>query len=642
MKYRLVDEALLETLESPAERERFLFLEDHHEFPGFWKVNCFDPAFFFDLQEIIGSYRAVAPADLEGFLEEADKLGYEVAFFKDPVSIFDAYEALNDPPPFEINSVFEDTIGGFLPFQLQGFNFLKDLPAGVAMWDTGTGKTVVASAITKYRLQKQDTDYIWFVAKAHNKTNTQRALKRLVDIDSLVVQGKRERRIAWYDEIAAGNTPPVTILNYEQFRDDHDLIVPFFEETRVFAVWDEMPNKLRSRDSALYKRLCETLYVTKKERKPTTRVASAISRPKALHELMLSATPIESHPENWFNCVRILDPSIYGSVSAFRGQYVASYNWFNRRKPERWHKLDKMGMKAARIVHQVDKSNPDIAKYFPEALEIPVYIDWGSNRAIYDKLAKAADDEEVNPLALMTVLQMFCDAPSLLTDSAALYEAWENALEAWEEGDQPKQKGSLTAIELVEQLGVEKFTNAGHTKLDSLYEHVVEKHPDEKICVFAALKTGLITPGQDERGVLAECFEEWNVPYVVYNGTEKQKQAAEDAFMSDPKIRVFLSSDMGSDSLNLHEGSVVIDYDLPYEWARKIQRHNRIHRVTSKYATVRYYTFMMANSMEERKQEIIEQKKAYHDGVFKGGIASKSVSARMTKQEMLYVLTGGQ
>lgn len=648
MNYHLVDEELIEKCErSAGERERHLFLEPSSEFIGFWQVNSLNPNYFFDLRDIIGPYKVVAPADLQALLDACKTSGYEVAFFEDPIGILNAYEALNEPPPFALNSNFEDTIGGFLPFQLQGFNLLKDLCGGIARWSTGTGKSVLASALIKYRLHQRDTDFITFVAKAHNKTNVQRALQRFADIESVVVEGTKKRRESCYAEIVAGGLPPVVILNYEKFRDDHELLLPLFDQTRVSVIWDEMPTKLRSRDSALYKGVCTSLYVTKKERKGTTRLASALTRPQTLQQVMLSATPIENEPSDFFNCTRIIDPKIFGTVEEFENEYVAYYNFFDKHKPEKWHRLDKMGMKATYVMHQADKSDPDIAKYFPEQLPIPTYIDWDPRqRKIYDLLTKQAIEhglDEINPLAAITVLQMICDAPTLLLDSAAIYAAWEDTVGDWMEdgmeGDAPEKKGSLAALELINHLS-EAPTNEGHTKLLKLQEILTEKHPTEKICIFSSLKTGVVTPGQNGLGVLDQALTDWGISHVVYHGTPKQKQKAEDTFMQDPDMRVFLSSDMGSDSLDLYAGSVTVDYNLPLKWSTKIQRWNRVHRAGSKHQITTHYSLMMADSIDERKEEIIEKKKGYHEGVFGGGAAAPSISARMSRADLIYVLTG--
>jgi hypothetical protein len=49
---------------------------------------------------------------------------------------------------------------------------------------------------------------------------------------------------------------------------------------------------------------------------------------------------------------------------------------------------------------------------------------------------------------------------------------------------------------------------------------------------------------------------------------------------------------------------------------------------------------MMADSIESRKEEIINKKLGYHKGIFKGEISEEAVSSRMTKEDLHYILTG--
>lgn len=635
MSYRLVDDALIERLEGDKqEREGWLFLEPHPDFVGHWIVQSLEPSYMFDLKEVVGPYRAVAPSGLKDFIAEVVQRGYEVAFFEDPTRILDAYERLHEKPEIALASDFEGTVNGLLPYQVQGYNFLKDLTGGVAMWSTGTGKTVLASALLKYHVSLSDFDTAFVVVKTHNKVNTQRALSRLAGIDSLVLEGEKKRRRKLYADLAAGEGN-VVVTNYEKFRVDQEDLLPLFEDRRVLCIWDEMPTKLKTRTTQIYKAVCGCLYTTN-----PPQVRADRQRPRSLRQYMLSATPIENDPSDFFNCVRLLDPSIYGTVKEFESEYVASYNWFDPHKPESWHKLDKMGLKASHITHQVDKDDPDIASQFPEAIEEPFYIDWDEkDRKIYDLLTKEAESIElgdVNAVALITVLQMLCDAPSMITNSAARHEAYLDAVQDWmdfdEWGSEPVKQGSALAASLCDAIGSE-LTDERHTKLHALRELLCETHSQEKVLVFSAFNEGLMP-------ILESHFREWGVSYTRYAGSPNEKQAAQDLFMSDPDVQVFLTSDMGSDSLNLEAGSVCIHYDLPWKWSTKIQRQNRIHRVTSTFEKVRYYTLMMANSVEDRKAKIIGRKQGYHQGVFKGAIADQSASARMSREDLLYILRG--
>jgi SNF2 family DNA or RNA helicase len=616
---RVLNEELMAEIASSADAGNWLILEEHPDFPGAWVINCLNSNWVLDFPELLSS-RAVTPAGMKSFVSRAEELGYQIAFGETPTSVLSIYEKLNDDPEVEITSELPGTEKGFLPYQRQGFNFLKDLNGGVAMWSTGTGKTVLAAALIKYHLKIQSFDYCWVVVKAHNKINTQRTLKRLADIDCLILDGPQKRRHETLAGLLEAPGPSVVVTNYEKFRIDLAHLLPLFENSSALIIWDEMPTKLKSRNTRLYKGIRKLLY---------KKTDMSVQRPKELRQYMLSATPIENGPEDWYNCVRLLDPTIYGTVKQFRDEFVDSYNHFSY-EPEKWKHLDRMGLKSAHVTHQVDKESSDIARQFPTTIEEQFFIDWDKgDRAIYELLAQEARKSIANReffedgiFGLIAVMQMMCCAPSMVSNSAALREAYE---EGW-----GPFGGSEVALKL-QKLLTRRLNDNKHTKLETLRQLVTEEHGDEKIVIFSSFNDTL-------HPILESHFDDWLVPYVRYSGSPKQKQIAQDYFCNDPTVRIFLSSDQGSDSLNLEQGSVVINYDPPWKWSTKTQRGNRIHRVTSKYKKIRIYDLLMANSVEERKLKVIMKKKGYHQSVFKGAISEQSESARMTRDDLLYIL----
>lgn len=628
----LTSELLLKMDEGGEEyRKQFVILDRHPDFVDQWFVNIFDEALFYDLEDHIGRYRAISTSQLDKFTKTCHELGKDIVWTEDPSGLIEKEANLNNVPEVRIESPFDNTINGFLPFQVQGFNFLKDLKGGVVEWSTGTGKTVIASALLKYHWDLDDFDLALFVVKSHNTINTQRSLERLVGLESTVIRGSKSRRNKIYEELDNGKQ--IAITNYEKFRVDTEQLKDLIGGKRVFIIWDEMPTKLKNRTSQMYKGVVECLYSTHPPQ------VSEDQKRAELRQYMLSATPIENNPEDFFNCVRILDPTIYGTVKEFRSEYVARYDYWDRNKPAAWHNLDKMGLKAAHIVHQVDKFDEDIAQMFPDVIAEPYFIDWNDKqRRLYDAITKEAskaDPDDINILAVITLLQMVCDLPSMILDSATTYEAFEAAAqEAFDLGaSEPDKEGSEMASKLLAIIGDDKVTNEGHSKLETLKMLITEEHPNEKITVFSAFNNGLMPS-------LQKYFDEWGVSYVYYGGTAKQRQEAEDRFKSDPNIQVFLSSDAGSDSINLEVGSVCIHYDMPWKWSTYTQRENRIHRVTSTFDKVRFYTLLMADSVEDRKLKVVLDKMGYHDAIFKGAIADQAISQRMTKADFEYILNG--
>ena len=99
---------------------------------------------------------------------------------------------------------------------------------------------------------------------------------------------------------------------------------------------------------------------------------------------------------------------------------------------------------------------------------------------------------------------------------------------------------------------------------------------------------------------------DWGHIFVAYDGNAEKKQAAEDRFRVDPRVKIFLSSDQGSDSINLEAATTVINYDLPWNYSTLTQRVNRISRLTSTAHHVWYYNLIMAATVEEGRLKLLE------------------------------------
>lgn len=641
--YEVLTEDLVNEIEElgPDERSAWLFLSEHEKYEGRWYVEGLDPSFFFDFEDIIGGYRTVSPAKLDEFMTRAKELDYRVMFADPPETLLDAWAHLNDPPPFEINSSLPGTINGMLPYQVHGYNYLKgdNLKGGFTLWSTGTGKSVFEISMIKHHMEVQDdADLCLVIVKPNNKVDTQKKFAAIGDIESVILDGTPKKREEVYDTVELAldaGLKTVVITNYEKFREDEERMAKLVKGRRVLIFWDEMPTKLRNRSTKLYQSVVHVLYggPSPKWDKKT---------PKWLRQYMLTATPIENSPVDVFNCVRILDPTIFPKIKEWEKQFVATKNYFTR-EPETFHNLDKMGLELEFMTHQVDKEDPDIAKMFPEPIKNVKYIDWDAkSRKVYDKLQdiaaklKEEEEEEISILALISVLQMLCDAPEMVATSAANREKFEEYLAELEEGEEfsyGAAVGSQAATMLVEAMP-DALINEGHPKIEMLREILLEEHPDEKALIFSTW-SGYIFP------LLGEILDSWGVTYEVYSGTDKQRQEAKDRFRNDPDIRVLLLSDAGSDSIDLPEASVVIHYNSAWKWATETQRENRANRVNSLHKFVNYYVLVMANSVEDRKRELIGQKHGYHKAVFQGAINEEAQSARMTAEDLNYILTGG-
>lgn len=639
MSHDVVTPELLDQIErqSRAEQRVWLFLEPSEEFKGCWEVDGLWPEWFIDLEPIVGNYRLVTPLKLDPFIKDAEGLGYKVVFTDPPERILDSYAVLKEDPPFSLRSSLDHTVKGFLPWQTVGFNkLIKDetIRAGYVVWDTGAGKTAfIASAIKYHREIGHPFNLALVVVKSHNKIETQRKLLRLAGVESTIIHAyKQSKRYGIYEELEerliAGESV-VAITNYEKLREDPDWFNILVRRRDCLFFWDEMPTKLSNMETQLYKRTKQVLYNSFYSR----------PRPTWMRHWILTATPIENSPDDVFACVNMVHPGLLGSHTQFKDIHVAARNPASG-KPIAWKNLDRLEAKLAFMTHRVSKRDPEVSRMFPDPIAVPTEIDWNpKHRKIYDKLTGKAKDllaefEDANILSMIQIMQMVCDAPSMIKQSAENRAEFQAILEQLGDLDSYSgPKGSDIATILVDHLDPRTLTDVGHSKLDAWKEIITEKHPGEKIVTHS-------TWAQYIFPVWEHWLTTWDVPYVIYTGTNKQRQDALDTFRSDPDIRVFLSGDAGSDSIDIAEASVGVNYNIPWKWTTLEQRKGRRDRVNSTFDYIYTYNLVMPDSVDERKLEICERKHSYHESVFDGRAFDEAISASLSREDFLYLLFG--
>ena len=117
----------------------------------------------------------------------------------------------------------------------------------------------------------------------------------------------------------------------------------------------------------------------------------------------------------------------------------------------------------------------------------------------------------------------------------------------------------------------------------------------------------------------AEVLDAAGVGYTLLHGRipGKDRRQLMDRFRDDPNCRVFLSTDAGGTGLNLQSADTVINLEAPWNPAVLEQRVARVHRM-GQDRPVRVIHLVTRNSIEERVQRVMEQKRALFAGLFDG------------------------
>ncbi len=150
-------------------------------------------------------------------------------------------------------------------------------------------------------------------------------------------------------------------------------------------------------------------------------------------------------------------------------------------------------------------------------------------------------------------------------------------------------------------------------KLDELSDLLPEllSGGPHKLVVFSQWETML--------NLAASTLERKGVGYALLHGglSGKDRKAALERFKTDPKCRVFLSTDAGGVGLNLQMADTVVNLELPWNPAVLEQRIARVHRMGQE-RPVRVINLVTRGTIEEQVLRTLERKQGLFAGVFDG------------------------
>lgn len=186
------------------------------------------------------------------------------------------------------------------------------------------------------------------------------------------------------------------------------------------------------------------------------------------------------------------------------------------------------------------------------------------------------------------------DMAELLAESvgAEVYDGFESALEP---------DVGFEGVDLMKLVDHDFEANDGKfTKLRELLACTPE--PDEKVVIFAYYRGTL---SYLRRRLVAEGF---NVA-VIHGGVDHEQRWDElDRFRDPHGPRVLLSSEVGSEGIDLQFCRTLVNYDLPWNPMRVEQRIGRIDRVGQKAKVLSVVNFKVKGTVEERLYDRLHEK----------------------------------
>lgn len=147
------------------------------------------------------------------------------------------------------------------------------------------------------------------------------------------------------------------------------------------------------------------------------------------------------------------------------------------------------------------------------------------------------------------------------------------------------------------------WDSAKDAKLDALEDLLVRDHPDEKVLVFSqfADTVNYLQSQLAARGIarLAGVTGNSENPTAVAWRFSPVSNKMRDRVSPDQELRVVVATDVLSEGQNLQDCATVVNFDLPWAIIRLIQRAGRVDRIGQKADTIRCYSFLPADGVEQ-------------------------------------------
>jgi SNF2 family DNA or RNA helicase len=437
------------------------------------------------------------------------------------------------------------------PYQKEGVEFVLFKKAAIIADEMGLGKTIQAIAAAVLKKQIFGFKKTLVVCPATLKSQWKKEIEKFTNERAIVVSGLPDERKMQYVD----NSYSFYIVNYETILRD-SLAINNAEID--FLILDEA-QKIKNFE---------------------TKTSSAIRRLQPKHTLIITGTPIENRLIDIYSLVSVLDPYFFGPLWEFSYQHCL-FDPEKSNKINGYFDLQPLNARLSEILIRREKRAvldqlPNVRQIdipiqlSPEQAEYHASFSAGIAKIISKKFLTAYDLQRLQ--VLLTNMRMVCDSTYLIDEQTNV---------------SPK---------------MEELHDILFCKLDL-------QNADRKVIIFSEwVKV---------HKLIGQMLRHNNVGFVELNGKVPVKLRGEliKKFEHNAACRVFLSTEAGGAGLNLQMADILINFELPWNPAKKNQRIGRIDRLGQKSNKLTIYNLITKDSIEQQIAAGLLVKQSLFEGV---------------------------
>ena len=435
--------------------------------------------------------------------------------------------------------------------------FCRRLPVTLIADDVGLGKTISAGLVISELISRSRLSKILIVCPKLLGPQWQEELLTKFNIPSKIAIGRKLIK-ADLEETGA------IITTYASVRLHLDAIP---QDRFQMLVLDEA-HKLRN------------LYGVEKPPQVAKRFRKALEERRFRFVLMLTATPIHNRLWDLYSLVDLLTvarghQNPFGSEGMFARKFIADNREEARRlKPEA---RDEFRSIVYGYMSRVRRG--DAKLYFPDRVVQMHKVDpTSAELQLIGAIAKPI--QKLNRLAQISILQALTSSPDALM--AQLNNMARN-------GTVP-QELATTVRNIVTGMPVSAKLHG----LGGLIDRLKQENPERwRLVVF----TGRI----ETQTTIQAFLEKLGLKVGIINGTSgpRNQETLTRFRKNPPDFHIIVSTEAGSEGVNLQVANVLVNYDLPWNPMIVEQRIGRVQRLASEHASVGIFNIMLRGTFEE-------------------------------------------
>jgi SWI/SNF-related matrix-associated actin-dependent regulator 1 of chromatin subfamily A len=466
---------------------------------------------------------------------------------------------VNDVKPIDVPGLKGGTL---MEYQKKGVSFIEQKDGNVLVADEmGLGKTVESIAWLKLHPEKRPVDII---VPSSVKYNWQKEIMKWLGEKAEVLEGQTPYT----------PTKDICILNYS--------ILPYWVE------------ELKKRESKVM--ITDEAHYYKNNKAKRTKAVKKLAK-HIPHKIALTGTPIENRPQEIFNAVNVIDPTIFPDFWSFAKKYCgAHYNGFGwdfsgATNVEELHEKLVNTIMIRRLKKDVLTDLPD-KRYNHLVFEIDNRDEYNSAESDFISFVKGEVQQNLEKEL----------EEKLGAELSQMVELNGNRLKELQ-SEKASKVNVLTEMEKLKQLAVKG-------KMKSVKDWIRDfLETGEKLVVFGT-----------HRFVIDELMNEFGNIAVKIDGSTPNKERSEivEKFQTNKNIQLFVGNIKAAGvgiTLTAASRGLIVEY--PWTPAQLDQAIDRLHRVTQENAVDIYFT-LSDNTIEERIIELLDKKRKVFDAVMDG------------------------